>query len=241
VSSSVAVVSLLLPGLGPVFALGVSVVTAALLGLSEARASKELHEPAVADGVQPTPNDKSVQDSAFFQDALRAGRSLIVVRSESPEVVGVASEILDRTGIGLQGSALGPTQTVIRHENDVGIVTVTGRITLCESGLAFRQAVQSLLEEKCTKILLDLHSVGYVDSSGIGALAGIYTSVRNAGGQVWIVNPSQGLRDLLQITSLSTVFDVQPHKATAIRSFSNGETQNAAEAHAPGPWRKGAA
>jgi anti-sigma B factor antagonist len=226
-STGVAVVSLLMPGLGPVFALGLGVGAAAFLGLSEAKARPELGKTCAADSIQPTLDDKSAHDAAFFKDALRSGRSLIVVRSESPEVARVAGEVLDRTGIGLQKSAVVPTQTAIRQVNDIAILTVTGRITLGESSLVVRQAVQSLLEKKSTKILIDLHSVGYVDSSGIGELVSIYTSVRNVGGQVRIVNPSQRLHDLLQLTRLSTVFDVQPDEASAIRGFTENEPRAA--------------
>jgi anti-sigma B factor antagonist len=222
-STGVVAATLLLPGLGPVFALGFG--AAALLGLTGAGAGAAVGKAMAHDGIAPTAEDKCAQDAAFFQDVLRAGRSVVVVRCESADTCKTAADILDRTGIGIQASTAVATQTSIRHAADVGIITVSGRITAGESGQALRQAVRSLLEANTEKILIDLHGVGYVDSSGLGELVGAYTSVRNAGGQVRVVNPSKRIHDLLHLTRLTTVFDVQPDEATAIQSFVGSRTQ----------------
>lgn len=222
-STGVVAATLLLPGLGPVFALGFG--AAALLGLTGAGAGAAVGKAMAQEGIAPTAEDKCAQDAAFFQDVLRAGRSVIVVRSESADTCKTAAEILDRTGIGIQASTAVATQTSIRHAADVAIITVSGRITAGESGQALRQAVRSLLESNTEKILIDLHGVGYVDSSGLGELVGAYTSVRNAGGQVRVVNPSKRIHDLLHLTRLTTVFEVQPDEATAIQSFTQTKTR----------------
>ena len=82
-----------------------------------------------------------------------------------------------------------------------------------------REAIQGLLAKGGKKILLNLHEVGYVDSSGIGELVKSYTTIRNQGGQIKLVNPSQRLHDLLQMTRLSAVFDIHSDEASAIQSF----------------------
>ena len=74
------------------------------------------------------------------------------------------------------------------------------------------------------KILLNVHDVGYVDSSGLGELVGTYGSVRNKGGQLKLVNPSKRITELLQMTKLYTVFDIQPDEASAIQSFAPPST-----------------
>jgi anti-anti-sigma regulatory factor len=42
---------------------------------------------------------------------------------------------------------------------------------------------------------------------------------------VRVVNPSKRIHDLLHLTRLTTVFDVQPDEATAIQSFVGSRTQ----------------
>jgi len=53
----------------------------------------------------------------------------------------------------------------------------------------------------------------------------MYTTVRNHGGQLKLVNISKRVHDLLQMTRLHTVFDIQPDEASAIQSFSRTSSQ----------------
>ena len=227
-SAGVVAATLLLPGVGAVFALGFG--AAALLGLTGAGAGASLGKVLAHDQgtLQPTADDKCSEDAAFFREVLREGRSLIVVRTESQEIAQMASETLDRTGLAIKGSTPVPMRASVRTVEDVAIVEVTGRITLGDGSVALREVIRKIIDSGTKKILLNLHGVGYVDSSGLGELVGTYSSVRNQGGQVKLVNPSQRVQDLLQMTRLSTVFDVQTDEASAIQSF--GPTKPSAAA-----------
>ena len=101
-SAGVLAATLLVPGLGPVFALGFG--AAALLGLVGAGAGSAVGEAAVNDGdsPQPSPNQKP-EDAVFFRELLKERRTVVVVRTESQETANVAREILDRLGLGIQG------------------------------------------------------------------------------------------------------------------------------------------
>ena len=68
-------------------------------------------------------------------------------------------------------------------------------------------------------IVLNLGEVQYIDSSGIGELVRAHTTIRNQGGQLKLTNLNQRVHDLLQITRLSAVFDIQKDERTAIESF----------------------
>jgi anti-anti-sigma regulatory factor len=46
-----------------------------------------------------------------------------------------------------------------------------------------------------------------------------HTAVRRAGGQLKIVNPGKKVQDVLKMTSLNAVFDIQQDEASAIKSF----------------------
>ena len=59
----------------------------------------------------------------------------------------------------------------------------------------------------------------YIDSSGLGELVSAYTSVKNAGGELKLLNLTHKVQGLLQITKLYTVFDVKDDEATAVSSF----------------------
>src|SRR5882724_4153468 len=204
-SAGVAVASLLLPGIGTVFALGFG--AAALLGLAGAGTGASVGK-TLADGggrAKPTPNEKAPEDVAFFRDVLKEVRSLIVVRSDSAETATIACGILDRLGLGMRGHAPVETQLATRTAADVSIVDVAGRITIGEGSVLLRDTVRQILDQGARKILLNLHEVGYIDSSGMGELVRTYTSIRGQGGQMKLVNPSKRVSDLLRMTHLSAV------------------------------------
>jgi anti-sigma B factor antagonist len=107
-----------------------------------------------------------------------------------------------------------------RKVDGVTIVDLSGRITLGEGSVVLRDTVKDLSSQGDKKILLNLGDVTYIDSSGIGELVSAYTSVRNAGGELKLLNLTKKVHDLLQITKLYTVFDISDDEASAIASFS---------------------
>jgi anti-sigma B factor antagonist len=208
---------LVVPGIGQVFALGFG--AAALLGLAGAGAGSAVGGAAAEASTNPVPQEKTSEDAAFFREVLKEGRSLIVVRTESPEIAKAANAVLDRLGLGLHGHTPTRMQTAIRQIEDITILDVSGRITVGEGNVILRDTLRQLMEKGSRKILLNLHEVGYVDSSGIGELVKSYTTVKNQGGQMKLVNLSNRVHDLLQLTRLAAVFDIQADEASAIQSF----------------------
>ena len=106
-----------------------------------------------------------------------------------------------------------------RDVSGVSIVEGGGKITLGEGGVALREEVRKLLAEGKKKIVLNLAEVNYIDSSGLGELVSSYTAVKNAGGELKLLNLTSKVRDLLVITKLVTVFDVKDDEASAVSSF----------------------
>ena len=110
-------------------------------------------------------------------------------------------------------------KTSTRQVNGVTVVHLSGRITLGEGSVVLRDTVRDLLTKGNKKILLNLGQVNYIDSSGIGELVSAFTTVRNQGGDLKLLNLTKKVHDLLQITKLYTVFDVRDDEAGAVKSF----------------------
>jgi anti-sigma B factor antagonist len=108
-----------------------------------------------------------------------------------------------------------------RKVDGVTIVDLSGRITLGEGSVVLRDTVKEISSQGNKKILLNLGDVTYIDSSGIGELVSAYTSVRNAGGELKLLNLTKKVHDLLQITKLYTVFDISDDEASAIATFNH--------------------
>ncbi len=88
--------------------------------------------------------------------------------------------------------------TVVTTPNT--IVHCTGRIT---SGTAesLKQTVRPLIPGT-QKVVLDLTNVSYMDSSGLGAIVGLFVSAKMAGSRLELVNLNERLKELFSLTRL---------------------------------------
>ena len=103
--------------------------------------------------------------------------------------------------------------------NDTLILDIHGRLVLGEETEALRQRVKRLIAAGHKRIIFDLKELTYMDSSGLSTMISSFVSVRNQGGQLKLVNLTQRVSDLMQITKLSTVFEVYNSMEEAQRSF----------------------
>ena len=110
-------------------------------------------------------------------------------------------------------------KVAIRQVDGVTILDLSGRITLGEGSIILRDSVRDVLAKGSKKILLNLAQISYIDSSGIGEMVSAFTSVKNTGGELKLLNLTQKVHDLLQITKLYTVFDIWDNEASAITAF----------------------
>jgi anti-sigma B factor antagonist len=75
-----------------------------------------------------------------------------------------------------------------RHVGGITILDLSGRITLGEGSVTIRDAVREVLATGSNKILLNLGESTYIDSSGIGELVSAFTTVKNGGGELKLLN-----------------------------------------------------
>lgn len=110
-------------------------------------------------------------------------------------------------------------KTSTRLVGEVVIVDTIGELRLGEGTNVLRQVVNETVEQGYKNILLNLRDVRHIDSAGVGELMSCYTSVRNRGGQLKLMNLSKNVHNLLQITKLYTIFEVEDDEPTAVASF----------------------
>jgi len=107
-----------------------------------------------------------------------------------------------------------------RIVDGVTIVDLRGRLIMGERVWDLRDLVRNLVSQGNKKILLNLRDVNYIDSSGLGELVSAFTNMRSQGGELKLVNLTEKVHGLLQITKLYTVFDITDDEATSVKSFS---------------------
>src|ERR1700736_1476636 len=114
----------------------------------------------------------------------------------------MATQPLSPSGLKLQLEEK-PSETIIHCK---------GKIT-AENLEVFQREIRDLMPESrdpiaaiAYRIVLDLSNVTYVDSSGLGALLGVWTAARDKGWDLELANLNPRVEKLVEITKLDTVF-----------------------------------
>lgn len=110
-----------------------------------------------------------------------------------------------------------------RKVDGVIVVDLSGRFTIGEPVLLFRETLRTQVNQGARHFVLNLGDVSYIDSSGLGELVAAYTTVRNRQGDVKLLNLTAKAKDLLQMTKLLTVFDVYDDEGKAISAISSAK------------------
>jgi len=105
-----------------------------------------------------------------------------------------------------------------RNLSDVVVLDLSGRLWILD--LPLRDLMNRLLSEGRRQFVLNLAGVDYIDSSGLGQLVSIWSSVRNKQGHMTLLNPSKRVLRLFEITRLTTVFEICDQEPDAIQKAS---------------------
>ena len=104
---------------------------------------------------------------------------------------------------------------VSTRPDGVAVLRLDGRLDM-SSADTLRRRVGSLVEEGHPRIAVDLAGVGFLDSSGLGALISGLKTTRQAGGDLRIAAPNDQAKLVLSLTGLERVL---PAHADAERAF----------------------
>ena len=90
-------------------------------------------------------------------------------------------------------------------KEDATVVECSGRLT-ADVAAILRNEVRDLIP-RSKRIIIDLTDLTHMDSSGLGALVGLYVSARRASCELRLINLNKQVRELLGMTNLLSVFE----------------------------------
>jgi anti-sigma B factor antagonist len=83
-----------------------------------------------------------------------------------------------------------------------------------------KTAMAKVLEGN-SKIVLDLHSMQFVDSSGLGAILSFLRNVSAKGGDLKLCGMTKQVRTAFELVRMHRIFDIFESRDEAVRSFNS--------------------
>jgi anti-sigma B factor antagonist len=102
---------------------------------------------------------------------------------------------------------------------DVMVLNLEGSLMGGPEAVSLNETVNRYLDEKTLKLVLNLHSVERVNSSGLGILIKALTTFKTNGGVLKLANVNPNVKNLLVITKLNTILDSYDSVDAAVKSF----------------------
>ena len=108
----------------------------------------------------------------------------------------------------------------ISDASDYRVLKPTGDLDVYTVG-SLRDAIGDVIEQENPRIVVDLDSVPFMDSSGLGALMGGVRRLREAGGDLAIACTREQHLKLFTITGFGEGVSIAPTVEEAVRGFKN--------------------
>ncbi len=107
----------------------------------------------------------------------------------------------------------------IEERHDVVIIRMDGDVVGGPDAAALSEKIRKFLSTGKKKFIIDLKSVRWMNSSGLGILIGCLTTVRNSNGKLNLLHIPHKVKDLLNLTKLNRVFQLFEDEDKAIESI----------------------
>ena len=106
-------------------------------------------------------------------------------------------------------------------ESHVAILSLSGKMMGGPETTQLHDKVRGLINDKITKVVIDLKGVKWINSSGLGILMATHTTLKNAGGELKLANVTEKVESLLMITQLMRIFDTYESIDRALASLTD--------------------
>ncbi len=105
----------------------------------------------------------------------------------------------------------------VRFNDDVAILSLSGKFLAGSDGPYMRQKVKDLIEAGTQMLVVDLAQVPVIDSTGLGFLAGSRVTTQNAGVRMVLSGLRPQVQKVLDQLNLAQIFVIAADEAAAVR------------------------
>ncbi len=110
----------------------------------------------------------------------------------------------------------------VRFKDEIAIMSLTGRFLAGSDGPYLRQKVKDLIDAGTTMIAVNFAGVPYIDSTGLGFLAGSRITAERAGTNMVLASVNPHVKKILDQVKLSQFFLMAEDEAAAIEKLKQG-------------------
>jgi len=103
--------------------------------------------------------------------------------------------------------------------NNITLVVLRGEIGT-ETVNQLKDKMEAIVNEGKNRLVMDFSDVSYLNSMGLGVIAGTLKRVKKENGDLKLLNLSPAVRELLELTRLTKVFEIFDSEESALKSFS---------------------
>mgnify|MGYP000915201640 CR=1 FL=1 len=100
------------------------------------------------------------------------------------------------------------------------IVSMSGQISSLKDSILLKSEINSLVEEKKTRIALELKHMEYVDSAALNVFIYAKNTIEKSGGFFCILEPNEYILNMLSVVGLLNVFTICDSR-DALKSIAN--------------------
>jgi anti-sigma B factor antagonist len=111
----------------------------------------------------------------------------------------------------------------LRRYNTIYIVDVIGDMDLYNAH-QLKEVMNKLIEKKVGKFIINLENVEYIDSSGVGALIHVYTSIKQRNLKLRIAHVHGSVEKVIRLTKLMEYFPIVDSVKEAIGQLSGNDS-----------------
>jgi anti-sigma B factor antagonist len=104
-------------------------------------------------------------------------------------------------------------------QGKVAILSPSGNLMGGPDTQELHDHVKSLISDGINNVVIDLGKVKWMNSSGLGALIAVMTSLKNAGGSLKLASVTNKVNSLLMITQMIQIFETYATAERAAASF----------------------
>jgi len=109
-----------------------------------------------------------------------------------------------------------------RDRDGVVILDLRGKLMGGPDAEVFKNTINKLLEKGDKRVVVNLHNIDWINSTGVGILISAYTTMRRSGGDLKLLHVSDKIRSILYVTKLNLIFKCFDNEDEAVTSFTDG-------------------